>query len=96
MVFPFWIVTQRRDLISMPVEPEGMPGYVAAFATAQDATTFMVGRGETSWEIKMISRVTLAPLLGDLRRLGVQGVCLNPTGDSPTQVGFDTLNEFAV
>ncbi len=43
--FPFWIITQRRDLISLPVEPEGMPGYIAAFTAALDATTFMVERG---------------------------------------------------
>ena len=42
--FPFWIVTQRRGLISQPVEPAGMQGFAAAFVSAEDAATFMVGQ----------------------------------------------------
>ncbi len=38
----------------MPVEPVGMPGYIAAFGAAADAANFMVERGETSWEFKLI------------------------------------------
>jgi hypothetical protein len=88
--FPFWLITQRRDLISMPVEPDGMPGEVAAFA----ATTFMVERGETGWEFKMISRSTLAGLLNDLRLVGKKGLCMNPTNDGGKKVEFDSLDGF--
>jgi len=35
-------------------------------------TTFIVGRGETSWEFKTISQSTLSAPLGDLRRLGMR------------------------
>jgi len=28
--FPFWIVTQRRGLISKPVEPDVMPRFIRA------------------------------------------------------------------
>jgi hypothetical protein len=45
--FPFWIVTQRRGLISKPVESDAMPGFIAAFTTAERAASFMAGRGET-------------------------------------------------
>lgn len=58
-----------------------MPGYIAAFTAAHDATTFMVERGETGWEFKMISRSTLAGLLNDLRLVGKKGFCMNPTND---------------
>jgi hypothetical protein len=57
--FPFWIITQRRALISMPVEAEGKPGYIAGFSNTQDATAFMLGRGATNWEFKLLSRRTL-------------------------------------
>jgi hypothetical protein len=40
-------VTQRRGLISMVVEPDGMPGFIAAFSSAENAAKVMVSRGET-------------------------------------------------
>src|SRR6185369_7112792 len=56
--FPFWIVTQRRGLISKPVEPDGMPGFVAAFSSAEKAGSFMVSRGESGWENRLVARST--------------------------------------
>lgn len=91
---PFWIVTQRRGLISQPVEPHGMPGFIAAFTTAEKAASFMVGRGETKWENKLVARSTLASLKEDLRRIGVRGVCLDPAeGECGTKIAFDELEK---
>jgi hypothetical protein len=89
LMFPFWIVTQRRGLISKPIGPDGMTGFIAAFSTAQNAAAFMVSRGETEWENKLISRSTLLDLMIDLRQLGIQGLCLDPTKDGTgTQITF--------
>src|SRR4051794_12925104 len=79
LTFPFWIVLQRRNLLSKPVEPDGTPGFIAAFSTAEKAASFMVIRGETEWENRLISRSTLADLKADLGQLGFQGLCLDPT-----------------
>ena len=90
--FPFWIVTQRRGLISDPVAPAGMPGFVAAFSTAESAAKFMVGRGETEWENRLVFRSTFRALMTDLRRIGVQGLCLDPgEGGSELKITFDEL-----
>jgi hypothetical protein len=92
--FPFWIVMQRRGLISKPVEPVGMPGYIAAFTSAPNAAAFMVERGETEWENKLISRSTLSGLLADLRQIGMQGVCIDPTGDGPgAKITFEEIEK---
>lgn len=76
--FPFWIVTQRRGLISKPVEPDGVPGFIAAFSSAEHAAAFMVSRGETEWENRLVARSTLQDLMADLRLLGVQGLYALP------------------
>jgi hypothetical protein len=91
LLFPFWIVTQRRGLISKPVEPDGMPGFVAAFSTAERAS-FMAGRGATEWENRLVARATLRELMADLRLLGMQGLCLDPAkGEGGTKIAFDEV-----
>jgi hypothetical protein len=82
--FPLWIVTQRQGLFTKPVELEGLPGFVAAFTAAERAATFMVSRGETEWENRLVSRSSLVDLVRDLRQLGVKGLCLDPTPEGPT------------
>ena len=90
--FPFWIVTQRRGLLSRPVEPDGTPGFIAAFTTAEKAASFMVSRGESEWENRLVSRSTLSDLKNDLRQLGFQGLCLDPAkGDGGTKVTFEEM-----
>ncbi len=92
--YPFWIVTQRRGLISQPVEPDGTPGFIAAFTIAENAAKFMVERGETEWENKLVSRSTLQELMADLRRLGIQGMCLDPAkGQSGTKIAFNQMEK---
>jgi hypothetical protein len=61
-----------------PVEVEGMEGMVAAFTSAADAAQYMVGRGETQWENKLISRSTFTDLRDTLRALGMRGFCFDP------------------
>jgi len=90
--FPFWIVTRRSGLISMPVVPDDTPGFIAAFSTAGKATKFMVSRGATEWENKLVSRSTLADLTADLRKLGIQGLRQDPTKDGyGTKVTFNEM-----
>lgn len=92
LTFPFWIVTQRRGLISRPVEPDGTPGFIAAFSNAENAASFMVSRGETEWENRLVARSTLAGLMADLRQLGMQGFCLDPKkGDSGKKITFEDI-----
>jgi hypothetical protein len=92
--FPFWIVTQRRGLISKPVEPGGMPGFIAAFSSAEEAASFMVSRGETEGENRLVARSTLRDLMADLRQLGVQGLCLDPAKDEcGSRIAFDELEK---
>jgi hypothetical protein len=76
--FPFWIVTQRRGFKSPPVEADDMPGIIAVFTTAEAAASFMVSRGETEWENKLVARATLASLLAELRQIGARGICVDP------------------
>lgn len=96
LTFPFWIINQRRDLLSLPVQPAGTPGYVAAFSDAQKATAFMVGRGETSWEFKLVSRSSLASLLIELRLIGMRGLCLDPDEHGGgTAIDFDQMEVVA-
>ncbi len=60
-----------------------MPGFIAAFSSAEHAASFMVSRGETKWENWLVA---------DLRLLGMQGLCLDPTKDGAgTQIAFDDL-----
>jgi len=90
--FPFWIVTQRRGLISLLVEPADAAGFIAAFSTAGKAAKFMVDRGATEWDNKLVFRANLADLVADLRNLGARGLCLNPTKDGGgAKVAFDQL-----
>ncbi len=92
--FPIWIVTQRRGLISQPVEPDGVKGYAAGFSNAEAAARFMVARGETAWETTLVvGRATLGTLTADLRRIGVQGLCLDPDGSGCGEaITFDQLD----
>lgn len=90
--FPFWVVTQRRGLISKPVEPDGMPGFAAAFSTAEDAARFMVARGESEWENRLVTGpATLQGFVADLRRIGLRGICLDPTQGEGGKVPFDEI-----
>ena len=92
--YPFWIVTQRRGLISKPVEPVGVPGFIAAFSSAEKAASFMVSRGETEWENRLVARSTLRDLMADLRQLGGQGLCLDPSKEEAgTRITFDELEK---
>lgn len=93
--FPLWIVTQRRGLISKPVAPDGMPGFIAAFSSTEHSASFVVSRGETEWENRLVARSTLRDLMADLRLLGMQGLCLDPTKDGAgTQIAFDELQKY--
>jgi hypothetical protein len=75
-----------------PVEPGGAPGFIAAFSSAENAAKFMVSRGETEWDNRLVSRSTLVELMGDLRRLGTQGLCLDPAKDEcEAKITFDEL-----
>ena len=90
--FPFWIVTQRRGLIAQPVEPDGMPGLVAALSSAENAARFMVRRGATKWENRLVSRSTFRDLMADLRRIGVQGLGLDPgEGGCQSRITFEAM-----
>jgi len=91
--FPFWIVTQRRGQISQPVEPEGVEGYAATFSKAEDAARFMVARKVAAWETTLVvGPATLAPVVADLRRIGMQGLCFNPTAEGGgVTMTFDQL-----
>ncbi len=87
--FPFWIVTQRRGFLSKPVEASD-PSFVVAFTSAERAASFMVSRGETEWENRLVSRASLRDLITDLRLLGIQGLCVDPSREGAgMQVTFD-------
>jgi hypothetical protein len=87
--FPFWIVTQRRSLISKPVEPDGMLDFIAAFSSAEKAATFMVSRGESEGENLLVARPTLPELMADLRLVGMRGLYLYPAKDGAgTQIAL--------
>ncbi|HEX3654772.1 MAG TPA: hypothetical protein VHY91_09165 [Pirellulales bacterium] len=93
--FPFWIVTQRHGSISRPIESKGMPGFIVAFTAAENAASFMVGRGDTEWENKLVARSTLPSLLKDLRRIGIQGVCIDPINDGcGNTIVFEELERY--
>lgn len=90
--FPFWIVTQRRGFISKPVELAAVPGFIVAFSTAERAASFMVSRGESEWENRLITRSNLRQLVVDLRAFAVHGLCLDPAEDAPgTAIPFSEL-----
>ncbi len=93
VIYPFWIVTQRRSLISHPVEPEGMKGYAATFSAAEDAARFMVARNGSAWETTLVvGPFSLAPVVADLRMIGMQGLCFNPTAEGGgVTITFDQL-----
>jgi hypothetical protein len=95
LTFPLWIVTQRRGVVSLPVEPEGMPGYIAAFTRAEKAATFMSERGETEWENKLVSRSTFTSLMEELRvMVAVRGLCLDPARNTMgTPITFEEIDK---
>jgi hypothetical protein len=69
-----------------------MPGFIAAFSSAQNAASFMVSRGETEWENRLVARSTLRDLMADLRMLGMKGLCLDPSTDATgKEFAFDDL-----
>ena len=78
---PFWVVTQRKGALALPVMPSDAPGYAAAFSTAHLAATYMVKRGETSFEFTLVSRATLRGWADNLRQMGGKGICLDPAPD---------------
>jgi hypothetical protein len=80
--FPFWIVIRRRGVAAQPVEPEGMPGCIAAFTPAEGAASFMADCDETNWESLLVGRATLPSLLAELRRFDVRSVCFDPGPDA--------------
>lgn len=79
--FPFWMVARRHADGPRAVELDGAPGHAIAFTTAENATRYMVDRGETAWENRLVARSTLRSLLEELRRAGLLGICLDPTAD---------------
>lgn len=79
---PFWTVTQREGALALPVMPSDSPGYVAAFSTAHLATAYMVKRGDTAFEFKLVARATLRELIANLRQIGAKGICLDPAPDT--------------
>ena len=94
LCFPFWIVTGRLGLIAKPVAADGTPDFVAAFSTAQNAASFMVGRGATKWENHLVVRSTLVSLIDKLRLAGVRGLCIDPARDEPgVQFTFEEIEE---
>ena len=95
--FPLWIVTQRRGLISKPVEPDGSrassppsvpPNTPPPLWSAEARRSGKTGKPEN----RLVARPTLRDLMADLRLQGMQGLCLDPTKDGAgTQVAFDDL-----
>jgi hypothetical protein len=96
LVFPFWIVTQRRGVISLPVEPEDVRGFTAVFTTAEKAAAFMAERHETEWECRQVSRSMLVTFLEDVRvMVGTQGICLDPAkGKCGRKITFDEIERY--
>ena len=69
-----------------------MRGFTAAFSTAERATAFMVVRGESEWENRLVARSTLCDLMSDLRRLGIHGFCVDPAENGGgMRFSFDDL-----
>lgn len=76
----------------MPVEPEQTPGFIAVFTTAQNAASYMAEREETEWQNKLVSRTTLPSLLESLRRMGIEGVCVDPANNGcETKIDLNDL-----
>lgn len=71
---------QRRDQTSVPVSLPGKEDYAAIFTRSQIATAYMVERGETIWETRMVVRGTIEELVAELRDAGMRGFCVNATG----------------
>ena len=78
--FPFWLITQRRGPHSVPVFVGSVLGYVACFRSPRDATDFMVGRGETGWEFRLVARADLPALTAELQAAGALGLMQDPGG----------------
>lgn len=93
LTFPCWIISQRRGPTSVSVEADGVPGYIVVFTDAHAATAFMVKRGSSGWEFKLICRTTLAALVHELRPAGIKGLCLDPVEDGcGERMDFDDLD----
>src|SRR5688500_13426599 len=90
LTFPFWLITQRRGPDSVPVFVGSSAGYIACFRSAVDATEYMIGRGETAWEFRLVSRPELPALVKELRAVGAMGLILDP-GAAAIRVRLDEL-----
>jgi hypothetical protein len=69
-----------------------VPGYIATFTSGQKAATFMFIRGDTNWQMTMIARSNFEVDVEALRKLGLKGLCLDPTkGSHDTLINFDEI-----
>jgi hypothetical protein len=90
LTFPLFLVMSRDGQLTLPLAV--VPGYIATFSNAQKAAAFMDVRGDTNWQMTMIARSNFEMDVEALRKLGLKGLCLDPTkGSHDTLINFDEI-----
>jgi hypothetical protein len=77
---PFWLITERRDVLNPPVqEPCDDPQAAHCFTSIEKLTAFMKARGGATWQIDQIADdegVIIA--VAKLYHAGAKTVCIDP------------------
>ncbi len=90
LTFPLFLVMSRDGQLTLPLAV--VPGYIATFSSAQKAAAFMFIRGDTNWQMTMVTRANFGVDAAALRQLGLKGLCLDPTRSSHDKlIDFDRI-----
>ena len=86
-----FLVMSRQGESTLPLVVT--PGYIATFSTALKAVAYMFVRGDTNWQMSMITRSNFDVDAKVLKSLGLKGLCLDPSTNSHgTLINFDDIH----
>jgi hypothetical protein len=95
VTFPFLLLTRRSSFRSVTTDGGNL---AVGFTTSSYAARFMEARSESNWEFLLIVRSGLKPVIDDLRKGNLEGICIDPEPDESGghRVTVDDLLKLAV
>jgi hypothetical protein len=79
LTFPFLVLRHRGDF--RPITNGERIVHGLPFSSADQATLFMEGKGETNWEFALVASSGLPAIIKQLEEAALFGQCLDPQPD---------------
>jgi hypothetical protein len=80
---PFWLITERRDVLQPTLhEPCDKPEAAHGFTSVEKLVAFMAARGGAKWHVDQVADADgVIVSVAKLYERGVRSVCIDPESD---------------